>query len=114
VNLVQNAVRFTPEGQVTIDARVDAVEPHRAVLELTVTDTGVGLDATQRGHLFQPFTGPPGEPVHGSRGTGLGLTITQRLLAAMGGTIAVEPGPGRGSRFVARLPVERSGASLPR
>lgn len=113
VNLVQNAVRFTPAGGVTVEARLRDASPARAVLELAVTDTGPGLDARQRARLFQPFAQPPGEPAHGARGTGLGLMITHRLLAAMGGAIAVEPGPAGGSRFVATIPVRRAPRTAP-
>jgi PAS domain S-box-containing protein len=107
INLVQNAVRFTPTGSVTVEARVGGGDAERTILELSVTDTGPGLDTGQRARLFQPFAQPPGEPAHGARGTGLGLTITHRLLAAMGGSIGVEPGPTGGTRFVARVPVRR-------
>lgn len=108
MNLVQNAVRFTPAGSVTVEAAIADGSPDRAVLVLAVTDTGPGLDAAQRQRLFQPFAQPPGQPAHGARGTGLGLTITQRLVAAMGGAVTVESAEAGGCRFVVRVPLRRA------
>lgn len=108
VNLVQNALRFTAEGGVTVRAALGATTPAGATLELSVVDTGPGLDEAQRARLFEPFGRPPGEPAHGARGTGLGLAISRRLVTAMGGTIAVESAPGQGSRFVVRVPLQRA------
>ncbi|MCW5893102.1 MAG: PAS domain-containing protein [bacterium] len=110
VNLVQNALRFTVQGGVTVHAAL-ACEPPSAptVLELAVVDTGPGFGEAQRARLFEPFAAPPGVPAHGVRGTGLGLAITRRLVAAMGGTIAVDSVPGAGSRVVVRVPALREG-----
>jgi signal transduction histidine kinase len=107
VNLVQNALRFTTEGGVTVCATLAAAAASGPTLELAVADTGPGFDAAQRARLFEPFGNLPGEPAHGARGTGLGLAISRRLVTAMGGTIVVESAPGQGSRFVVRVPVGR-------
>lgn len=108
VNLVQNALRFTVEGGVTVAARL-ATDPASLglVLELAVVDTGPGFDEAQRARLFEPFARPPGIPAHGVRGTGLGLAISRRLVMAMGGSIAVDSTPGQGSRITVRVPVMR-------
>jgi signal transduction histidine kinase len=108
VNLVQNALRFTGQGRVGVEARV-TTEPGALALtlELAVVDTGPGFDDVQRAHLFEPFARGPGVPAHGVRGTGLGLAISRRLVTAMGGSIAVDSTLGEGSRVTVRLPVLR-------
>lgn len=109
VNLVQNALRFTVDGGVTVRAaKVREPDSDATMLELAVADTGPGFDEAQRARLFEPFAAPPGVPARGARGTGLGLTVCRRLVAAMGGTIGVETAPGQGSRVVVRVPLERA------
>lgn len=96
VNLVKNGLEaVNGSGKVTVEAR-----PAGRSAEFTVTDTGPGLTAEQRAALFTPgFT----TKVHGS---GLGLTIVDRIVSEHGGTIAVQSGEGRGTTFVIRLPRE--------
>jgi signal transduction histidine kinase/DNA-binding NarL/FixJ family response regulator len=107
-NLLGNAVKFTPAGQVRFRAILLADEQVR----FEVSDTGVGISAADRAKLFQPFQqagdGRPPEP-----GTGLGLAISQRLVGLMGGTLEVESAPGCGScfRFTLALPVIASETS---
>ena len=99
MNLVSNAVRYTPPGgTIKVACRSDARH-----VEVLVRDTGAGLTAGQMGSLFQPY-----HQVHGSfeerQGSGLGLFITKLLVEAQGGTIAVQSdGPGMGSAFTVRL-----------
>ncbi len=101
VNLISNAVKFTPEGgRVTITA--EAV-PRTDRLEIAVTDTGVGISPDDQARLFRPFSRVGSEQFEG---TGLGLVITQRLVELHGGTIAVSSLPGRGSTFTVQLPRE--------
>ncbi len=92
-NLLSNAVKFTSAGSVTLRAAMDSPK-----VRFSVSDTGVGLTASDRARLFQPFQqaveGRPAEP-----GTGLGLAISQRLVALMEGVLAVETAPGAGSTF---------------
>jgi CheY-like chemotaxis protein len=101
-NLLSNAVKFTARGRIRLQA-ADHVDPAatRAVRGL---DTGVGIGEPDRAKLFQPFhqaaEGRPPEP-----GTGLGLAISQRMVALMGGTLAVESAPGAGQHvLVCRAP----------
>ncbi len=106
INLVANAIKFTARGQVAI--RVDA--PHPGNCRLQVIDTGPGMDAEQVERIFKRF-----EQADGARtstrygGSGLGLNISQELVAAMDGRILVRSAPGRGTRFCVELPLAASG-----
>ncbi|HSQ62477.1 MAG TPA: PAS domain S-box protein [Polyangiaceae bacterium] len=102
-NLVNNAVKFTPPGG-TVSV---ALRPAGESLELTVSDTGMGIDAGFLPHLFDPFRqAEDGVSRTSSGGLGLGLAIAKHLVALHGGTItAASDGPGRGSTFVVRLPM---------
>jgi len=101
LNLVGNAVKFTPAGQVVVD--VTASGPDEVTL--TVSDTGPGLPEDAREQLFAPFVqvDPSTDRRHG--GFGLGLAICSRLVALMGGRIEVESRHGKGARFVVVLPM---------
>lgn len=101
INLVANAVKFTPAGSVTIDARcVDGR------IRVDVRDTGVGMTREQAERLFQPFA--QGDASIGRRfgGTGLGLAISKALAEQLGGTIELQSAPRRGSTFTLVLPAE--------
>ncbi|QFY43856.1 response regulator [Candidatus Methylospira mobilis] len=102
VNLVSNAVKFTEQGGVTIRLGVKRCALPTLVVE--VEDSGPGISPEDRQRLFEPFV----QLAEGAmqRGTGLGLSITRQFVQLMGGTIAVESMPGKGSRFRVELPVE--------
>ena len=99
VNLVGNALKFTTQGQVSIDARELSRDDHSALLEFSVTDTGVGLTPEQQALLFQPFSQADASVTRQYGGSGLGLSIVRSLALLMGGQVGVESAPGRGSRF---------------
>ncbi len=103
-NLVGNAVKFTPSGQVEIAVRW-AADPRRgeATMAFAVRDTGIGVTPEQIGRLFQPFAQADSSTSRQHGGTGLGLSISSRLAEAMGGGIAVESRPGEGSTFTFTL-----------
>ena len=99
-NLVGNAIKFTREGSVAVAARVEG-----GAAVLTVTDTGVGIDAAFLPHLFHEFRQESEGEGRAFEGNGLGLAITHRLVTAMGGAIAVESEKGRGTTFRVTLPL---------
>ena len=105
VNLIGNAIKFTPKGEVVVSAAVQSKEPAGVVLEFAVSDTGIGIAPEDQERIFAPFTQADASTTRQYGGTGLGLTITRRLVDLMGGRIWVESEPGRGSifRFTVRL-----------
>ena len=100
LNLLSNAVKFTREG--TVNLLAERVSPER--VRLTVADTGIGIKPEHLSEIFEHFRQLDQSHTREYGGTGLGLTITQNLLALLGGTIAVESEFGTGSRFLVELP----------
>ncbi|MCU0594119.1 MAG: response regulator [Desulfobacterota bacterium] len=99
INLCNNAVKFTEQGEIVVSTRVKQKEEHSVTLQFSVRDTGIGLTEEQRAKLFQAFSQADSSTTRKYGGTGLGLTISRRLVEMMGGTIWVESEPGRGSEF---------------
>jgi PAS domain S-box-containing protein len=95
VNLLGNAVKFTPAGSVSL--RIEAAPQGRVRFE--VSDTGIGIRPEALPHVFDAFTQADSSTARHFGGTGLGLTISARLVRMMGGEIEVESCPGQGSRF---------------
>ena len=102
LNLVGNAVKFTMQGEVVVKADVDAADSGRATLEITVSDTGVGMDAATIEKIFEPFTQADESTTRRFGGTGLGLAICRELAERMGGTVTVRKPPNVGSTFRCR------------
>ena len=105
INLVGNAIKFTERGEVFIDVEPDPGQNSPGALRFAVADTGIGIPEAKRESIFRPFEQADGSTTRKYGGTGLGLTISTRLIALMGGRIWVEENPGGGSvfRFTARL-----------
>ena len=105
VNLVGNALKFTEHGEIVVRAEADAIRESEVVLGLSVTDTGPGIPADRLEAIFAPFTQADGSVTRRFGGTGLGLTISRRLVALMGGRMWAESRPGEGAtfRFTVRL-----------
>ena len=99
VNLVGNAVKFTEQGEIRISVRLCASNGSERMLSITVVDTGIGISPEHLERLFQPFTQGDMSTTRRFGGTGLGLTISQRLARMLGGNIEVESQIGRGSSF---------------
>jgi two-component system sensor histidine kinase/response regulator len=99
VNLVGNAVKFTSAGEVTVEVSSEELESDRLYLHFAVQDTGIGIPAEKQKLIFEAFGQADGSTTRNFGGTGLGLTISERLAKAMGGKIEVESKPGKGSRF---------------
>jgi len=103
LNLLGNALRFTERGRVRLDVRAVRTA-EREAMELAVSDTGVGMTPEEQLRIFRPFTQVDGSSTRRVGGAGLGLAISRRLAELLGGTIALESAPGRGSTFRLTLP----------
>jgi CheY-like chemotaxis protein len=100
VNLVSNAIKFTPGGQVSLRASCDTAGPSM-IVRFEIKDTGIGMTPEQVARLFKPFTQADESTTRRFGGTGLGLTISRRLANMLGGDVAVESWEGIGSVFTA-------------
>jgi two-component system, sensor histidine kinase len=111
-NLIDNAVKFTAQGAVRLDVRATPAERGRVKLVVTVSDSGIGLEAAEIKRLFRPFTQASTEIGRRYGGAGLGLATVKYLARAMGGDLTVASTPGRGSRFsfTALLPLAAAAA----
>lgn len=104
-NLVGNAIKFTSEGKITISAKTTGNnKPGELVdFEFEVSDTGLGIPRKQQRIIFEPFRQQEGQSTQKYGGTGLGLTITRRLIEIMNGEISVESKIAKGSSFLVKL-----------
>jgi CheY-like chemotaxis protein len=115
VNLVNNAVKFTPHGFITIEVKL-AAQSHPSddgavLLDFLVTDTGIGIPADRQSALFKPFSQVDSSTTRKYGGTGLGLAICDRLVQLMGGTIDVTSQLNQGSRF--RFTIQTAAGEIP-
>jgi signal transduction histidine kinase/CheY-like chemotaxis protein len=99
LNLTNNAVKFTERGEIVIDTQLIEKTEEQITLAFAVQDTGIGMTAEQAAKLFQPFTQADTSTTRKYGGTGLGLTISKRLVEMMSGQIGVDSQPGEGSKF---------------
>jgi PAS domain S-box-containing protein len=99
LNLVGNATKFTNEGEIAVKVRQGARDGRELVLHFTVSDTGIGIPEDKLKMIFDPFAQADSSTTRKYGGTGLGLTISARLVRMMGGQIWVESQEGRGSHF---------------
>jgi two-component system sensor histidine kinase/response regulator len=120
VNLVGNAIKFTSKGEVALGVNVLETEGKQCLLQFTISDTGIGIPSEKQKSIFEPFTQADSSTTRKYGGTGLGLTISTRLVGMMGGRIWVESEPGRGTRFhftarlgIADAPAMRAGTIAP-
>ena len=102
LNLLSNACKFTKEGEVRL--RASRVSNGRDWIDLSVSDTGIGMTAEQQAKLFEEFSQAEAATAQRFGGTGLGLAITRKLARMMGGDVTVTSEPGKGSVFTVRLP----------
>ncbi|MCG6926814.1 MAG: response regulator [Acidobacteria bacterium] len=114
LNLVGNAVKFTEEGEVLLHVEKESVEGGEAVLRFVVTDTGIGIPPDKQSVIFEAFAQADESTTREYGGTGLGLAIAARLVRLMGGSLAVESEPDRGSRFTFTCPFGLPARTEPR
>ena len=105
VNILSNAVKFTPSGGIKLSARLEDTGPDGNWLLISVADTGIGIPAEKLSHIFDYFTQVDTSTSRKFGGTGLGLYICQELTALMGGEIWVKSTVGMGSTFSIRVPL---------
>lgn len=104
INLLSNALKFTPEGgAVRLEIRQLQKKAGRVRLRFTVSDTGIGMSQEFMKHLFTPFEQESTAAGRSAGGTGLGMPITKNLVTLMGGTVSVRSEPGKGSTFIVEL-----------
>lgn len=108
INLMDNAIKFTHAGSVVLDVRLESIFEKSVILDCSVTDTGIGIPADKVKHLFDPFTQADGSITRRYGGTGLGLTISQKLVELMGGKISIFSEVGKGTTFSFTLKLEKS------
>jgi signal transduction histidine kinase/CheY-like chemotaxis protein/HPt (histidine-containing phosphotransfer) domain-containing protein len=109
-NLVGNAIKFTEQGEVAIEAALVGETATQVTVRLAVRDTGIGIPADRHAAIFESFTQADGSTTRRYGGTGLGLTISRQLVESMGGRLGLESEPGKGSTFWVELPLERQAA----
>jgi CheY-like chemotaxis protein len=113
INLVGNAVKFTAGGEVVVSLAAEPPAEGRVTLHLAVRDTGIGIPAEKHEEIFGAFSQVDSSISSRYGGTGLGLAITARIARLMGGEIALESAPGRGSTFRVSVPFRMVEGSPP-
>ena len=99
VNLLGNAIKFTDRGEIVLQAEVQQQQSDSVELHFAIRDTGIGVPKEKQAMIFESFVQADGSSRRKYGGTGLGLTISTRLVAMMGGRIWLESEPGQGSTF---------------
>jgi signal transduction histidine kinase/DNA-binding response OmpR family regulator len=113
LNLVGNAIKFTSVGEISVAVSVDKEDHDSKMLHFTVSDTGVGIPQDKLTHIFEPFSQADASTTRKYGGTGLGLTISSRLIQVMGGTISVKSEVGVGTSFSFTISMHIAESSVP-
>ena len=111
-NLINNAIKFTEEGEVSVRTKLLHDDEKQALIYISVQDTGIGIPADRSQSLFQFFTQVDSSTSRKYGGTGLGLAISKNLVELMHGKIGVESHPGKGSTFWLTIPFSKEAADL--
>jgi len=112
-NLLSNAVKYTEQGHIEMVTYVDEVAPGHCVARIAVRDTGCGMDSEVAARVFQPFVQGDASLARRHGGTGLGLSIALGLAQSVGGSLALDSTPGRGSCFTLELPLRVQAGAQP-
>ena len=112
INLVGNAIKFTAQGEVKVRIEAEAAPDGMSWLRVDVIDTGIGIAPDKQVHIFDAFSQEDTSTTRRYGGTGLGLTITRRLVELMGGSIQLQSQPNQGSCFRLTLPLLEAPSSL--
>ena len=114
LNIVSNAIKFTPTGgMISIRiAQKNGAPKGRGCYEFRIKDNGIGMSEEFQKHIFEAFSREENSTVSGIQGTGLGMSITKNIVDLMGGTIAIESAPGKGSEFIVNLCFALSGQKV--
>jgi signal transduction histidine kinase/DNA-binding response OmpR family regulator len=107
-NLVGNAIKFTNEGEVAMKVEVESQSDDNRTLQFTVSDTGIGIPREKQALIFDPFSQADCSTTRKYGGTGLGLTISARLIELMGGRIRLDSEVGRGTHFIFTVQMKSS------
>ncbi|WP_100616237.1 ATP-binding protein [Confluentibacter citreus] len=110
-NLVTNACKFTNEGTITIESLIKN-ENNKTILQISVSDTGIGISKDQQKNIFKAFTQVSDAKENNQNGFGLGLTISKKLAELLGGTLTLESELGKGSTFFLKIPTKLSDKPL--
>lgn len=107
-NLISNAIKFTPQGNITVRVSILEEDNNQATVKFEITDTGIGLNEQQKDKLFNAFSQADSSTSRQFGGTGLGLVISQHLIKAMQGDISVESSEGEGATFSFSVTLKKS------
>jgi PAS domain S-box-containing protein len=112
INMLNNAIKFTKQGDVTLSVKLLEENKHQAVVRFEVKDTGIGISPIEQTRLFKPFSQADSSTTRRYGGTGLGLAISRQLVELMGGEIGVESTLGKGTTFWFTLPLEKQSVGV--
>jgi CheY-like chemotaxis protein len=106
-HLANNALKFTEKGGITVAAEVLSTQGQEVRVRFTVSDTGLGIPPEQRERIFQAYSQGDNSTTRAQGGLGLGLALSEKLVAYMGGSLKMESALGQGSKFIIELPFEK-------
>lgn len=106
-NLMENAIKFSENGEIRLEARPISLNRGKDGIEFVVSDTGIGIPGDKLSQLFQPFTQTDDSETRRHQGAGLGLSVVSKLATLMRGKVGAESEPGKGSRFWFRVALEK-------